>query len=197
MELTKDFWNNRYKNKETGWDIGYASTPLKNYIEQLENKEIRILIPGCGNAYEAEYLHLKGFNNVFLLDIAPMALQQFSERVPNFPKEHLIQEDFFEHQGKYKLILEQTFFCAIKPELRDMYVHKMHQLLIPKGKLVGLLFAEKFENDYPPFGGSIQEYKKQFSRLFKIQKMELANNSIEARKGKELFIIITKNYSYK
>ena len=86
MELTKDFWNNRYKNKETGWDIGYASTPLKNYIDQLENKGIRILIPGCGNAYEAEYLHLKGFNNVFLLDIAPMALQQFSEEVLIFQK---------------------------------------------------------------------------------------------------------------
>ena len=188
MELTKDFWNNRYKNKETGWDIGYASTPLKNYIDQLENKEIRILIPGCGNAYEAEYLHLKGFNNVFLLDIAPMALQQFSERVPDFPKKHLIQENFFEHQGSYKLILEQTFFCAINPKLRDKYVHKMHQLLIPKGKLVGLLFSQKFENTHTPFGGTKEEYKKRFSTLFEIQKMELAYNSIEARKGRELFI---------
>tara|TARA_B100000900_G_scaffold406169_1_gene416818 strand:+ start:2769 stop:3347 length:579 start_codon:yes stop_codon:yes gene_type:complete len=188
MELNKDFWNNRYKNKEMGWDIGYASTPLKNYIDQLEDKEIRILIPGCGNAYEAEYLHLKGFKNVFLLDIAPMALQQFSERVPEFPKKNIIQENFFVHQGSYKLILEQTFFCAINPEIRDKYVHKMHQLLIRKGKLVGLLFAEEFENDHPPFGGTKEEYIKLFSPLFRIQKMELANNSIEARKGKELFI---------
>ena len=188
MELTKDFWNNRYKNKETGWDIGYASTPLKNYIDQLENKEIRILIPGCGNAYEAEYLHLKGFNNVFLLDIAPIVLQQFSERVPDFPKKHLIRENFFEHQGSYNLIIEQTFFCAINPKMRDKYVNKMHQLLIPKGKLVGLLFAEKFKNDHPPFGGTKEEYKKRFSHLFEIQKMELANNSIEERRGKELFI---------
>ena len=192
MELTKDFWNNRYKNKNTGWDIGYVSTPIKNYIDQLENKEIRILIPGCGNAYEAEYLHLKGFSNVFLLDIAPMALQQFSERVPNFPKKHLIQENFFEHQGSYNLILEQTFFCAINSKLRDNYVHKMHKLLISKGKLVGLLFAEEFENDHPPFGGTKEEYKKRFSPLFEIQKIELANNSIKAREGRELFINMTK-----
>ena len=188
MELTKDFWNNRYKKKETGWDLGYASTPLKNYIDQLEDKDIRILIPGCGNAYEAEYLHLKGFKNVFLLDIAPKALQQFSERVPNFPKKHIILENFFEHRGSYKLILEQTFFCAIDPEMRDRYVHKMHQLLVPKGKLVGLLFAEEFENNYPPFGGTKEEYKKRFSTLFEVQKIELANNSIEERKGRELFI---------
>ena len=188
MELTKNFWNNRYKNKETGWDIGYASTPLKNYIDQLENKDIRILIPGCGNAYEAEYLFQRGFNNVFLLDIAPLALQQFSKRVPNFPKKNLIEENFFEHVGRYQLILEQTFFCAIDPKLRDKYVHKMHQLLIPKGKLVGLLFAQEFENDHPPFGGTKEEYKKRFSHMFKIQIMELAKNSIEARKGRELFI---------
>ena len=188
MELTKNFWNNRYKNKETGWDIGYASTPLKNYIEQLENKEIRMLIPGCGNAYEAEYLHLKGFKNVFLLDIAPLALKQFSERVPDFPKKNLIEENFFEHQGSYKLILEQTFFCAIDPELRDNYVRKMHQLLRPKGKLVGLLFAENFDTSHPPFGGTKEEYKKRFSHMFNIQIMELAKNSIESRKGKELFI---------
>ena len=192
MKLTKNFWNNRYKNKETGWDLGYASTPLKNYIDQLENKDIRILIPGCGNAYEAEYLFQRGFNNVFLLDIAPLALQQFSKRVPNFPKKNLIEENFFEHVGRYQLILEQTFFCAIDPKLRDKYVHKMHQLLIPKGKLVGLLFAQEFENDHPPFGGTKEEYKKQFSTLFEIQKMELANNSIEARKGRELFIQLIK-----
>ena len=192
MELTKDFWNNRYKNKETGWDIGYVSTPLKNYIDQLENKEIPILIPGCGNGYEAEYLHQKGFNNVFLLDIAPLALKQFSERVPDFPKKHLIEENFFEHQGNYKLILEQTFFCAIDPKLRDKYVNKVHQLLRPKGKLVGLLFAENFDNKHPPFGGTKEEYKKRFSNLFKIQKIELSNNSIERRKGRELFIQVIK-----
>ena len=188
MKLNKNYWNNRYKKKETGWDVGYASTPLKNYIDQLENKEIRILIPGCGNAYEAEYLHLKGFNNVFLLDIAPMALKQFSERVPSFPKKNLIQENFFEHHGSYNLILEQTFFCAIDQKLRNDYVNKIHQLLIPKGKLVGLLFSQKFENTHPPFGGTKEEYKKRFSTLFEIQKMELAYNSIEARKGRELFI---------
>ena len=188
MELNKDFWNNRYKKKETGWDLGYASTPLKNYIDQLEKKDIRILIPGCGNAYEAEYLHIKGFNNVFLLDISPLALKQFSKRVPDFPKKHLIEENFFEHQGSYKLILEQTFFCAIDPELRDKYVCKMHQLLRPKGKLVGLLIAENFENSHPPFGGTKEEYKKRFSNMFDIQIMELANNSIESRKGRELFI---------
>ena len=67
-------------------------------------------------------------------------------------------------------------------------MNKVHQLLRPKGKLVGLLFAENFDTSHPPFGGTNEEFKKRFSPLFEIQKMELANNSIEARKGREFFI---------
>ncbi len=47
----ENYWTNRYKIESTGWDIGYASTPLKEYIDQLSDKTIRILIPGAGNAY--------------------------------------------------------------------------------------------------------------------------------------------------
>jgi hypothetical protein len=30
--------------------------PIKNYIDTLKDKDIAILIPGCGNTYEAAYL---------------------------------------------------------------------------------------------------------------------------------------------
>ena len=50
------FWEAKYTHKLTRWDIGYISTPLKLYFDQLTNKNISILIPGAGNGYEAEYL---------------------------------------------------------------------------------------------------------------------------------------------
>lgn len=186
--MDKKFWNNRYLKNKTRWDIGHPSPPIKEYIDQLSDKNTRILIPGCGNAYEAEYLFNKGFENVFLLDIAPLALQHFANRVQQFPKKNLIESDFFQHEGNYDLILEQTFFCAIEPTLRNDYVQNMHKLLKPKGKLVGLLFAEEFGNDHPPFGGTKEEYEQRFKRLFNIKKIEIAYNSIEQRKGRELFI---------
>ena len=68
MDFDKKFWTDRYKSRQTQWDIGSISTPLKEYIDQLEDKNIKILIPGCGNAYEASYLFENGFNNVFLID---------------------------------------------------------------------------------------------------------------------------------
>ena len=149
-----------------GWDIGYPSTPLKEFIDTLEDKSIRILIPGCGNAYEAEYLHQQVFENVFVIDIAPLALEGFSERVPGFPKDHLILGDFFEHDSEYDLILEQTFFCALNPDLRPAYTKKMHALLAPKGKLAGVMFKFPLTEKEPPFGGSAEEYQGYFEEYF-------------------------------
>ena len=189
--LDKEFWENRYKEDDTGWNIGYPSTPLKEYIDQLENKNLNILIPGCGNAYEAEYLHQQGFANVHLLDMAENALINFKNRVPDFPDENLLLKDFFKHDLKYDLILEQTFFCSFYPEQRDAYVRQMHSILEEKGKLVGVLFNREFEGG-PPFGGKEEEYIKHFESYFTFNTFELAYNSIEPRRGSELFINLSK-----
>ncbi|MFT7344682.1 MAG: hypothetical protein ACI9XP_001269, partial [Lentimonas sp.] len=54
--LDEFYWSERYKNLNTQWDIGRVSPPLRAYFDQLTDKSARILIPGCGRAYEAEYL---------------------------------------------------------------------------------------------------------------------------------------------
>ena len=192
MDLNKNFWDLRYQNNETGWDIGYISTPLKKYIDQLTDKNIKILIPGGGNSYEAEYLHNLGFKNVFVVDISPTALTNLKNRVPDFPKNHLINIDFFKLNNSFDLILEQTFFCALTPKLRDSYVLKMNQLLRPNGKLVGLLFNIPLNKDRPPFGGTKKEYLSYFKNYFKIEIMELSYNSISERTNNELFIKLIK-----
>jgi len=132
---TKEYWQNQYHDGKTGWDIGLISTPIKEYVDQLKDKTIKILIPGAGHAYEAEYLFELGFKKVFVLDIASKPLENFSTRFPDFPKSHLLQGDFFLHSEKYDLILEQTFFSALPPVLRPAYVDKMHELLKPNGKV--------------------------------------------------------------
>jgi methyl halide transferase len=139
---TEQYWSNRYETQSTGWDIGFPSPPLKNYIDQLTDKNIKILIPGAGNAYEAEYLIAQGFSNVFVMDISAKPLQNFANRNPDFPKMQLIEADFFEHTGKYDLILEQTFFCSFEPTLqnRNNYAKQMYSLLNNNGKLVGVWF---------------------------------------------------------
>lgn len=187
------FWENRYADQQTGWDIGYPSTPLKTYIDQLTDRDLRILIPGAGNAYEAEYLWQQGFSNVSVLDIATAPLKALEERLPDFPKGNLINDDFFQHKGQYDLILEQTFFCSFYPsdENRLAYAQKMGELLAPNGKLVGLLFSFPIdlERGRPPYGGNETVYREYFSSALEVLKMEPAYNSIPERKGNEFFFM--------
>jgi len=193
MNFNAEYWQNRYLNNETGWDVKEITMPLKDYIDQLKDKSLSILIPGAGNGYEYEYLIEKGFNNVTVIDIAEQPLTNIKNRVKNHVAENLVCEDFFNHDKKYDLIIEQTFFCALNPSLRDKYVEKMHELLNPKGKLIGLLFQFPLTEEGPPFGGSENEYIKLFSNNFKIRTLETAYNSIKPREGRELFFIFEKN----
>ncbi len=191
-QFNKEFWTNRYQNNETGWDLGAPSTPLKEYIDQLTNKNVSILIPGAGNAYEAEYLFNKGFKNITVIDISLEPLKNIQKRLPDFPKENLIFRDFFDHNKQYDLILEQTFFCALDPSLREKYVTQMYKLLKPTGKLVGVLFTAPLNNEQPPFAATKEEYLTLFGPKFNFKVFDTCYNSIKPREGRELFIDLEK-----
>ncbi|MCG1035305.1 methyltransferase domain-containing protein [Polaribacter sargassicola] len=192
MNLSEDFWENKYQKNKIGWDLGIISPPLKTYFNQLTNKNLKILIPGGGNSYEAEYLFNNGFKNVFVVDLAKSALDNIKKRVSNFPEHQLIHADFFDLEGDFDLIVEQTFFCAINPELRQKYANKMNSLLNKKGKLVGLLFDAKLNEDHPPFGGKKEEYLSYFKSYFSIEIMEKCYNSYHNRQEMELFVKLMK-----
>ena len=193
MDLSATSWDNRYKTNDIGWDLGKVSSPLKAYFDQLEDENIKILIPGAGNAYEAEYLFNNGFTNVFVVDLSKTALGNLKKRVPNFPENQLLHQNFFDIENQFDLIIEQTFFCALDPNLRPDYALKINELLVEKGKLVGLLFDAPLYKNRPPFGGSKQEYMGYFKSFFKLDIFEKCYNSVSSRKGKELFIKLIKN----
>lgn len=190
--LDATYWNNQYLSETTGWDLGEVSPPIKNYIDAIEDKNISILIPGCGNAYEAEYLSQKGFSNITVIDIAPILVENLQEKFSNKSNIKIILGDFFEHHGTYDLIIEQTFFCALLPTMRQKYVYKMHQLLQTNGKLIGLLFNRTFEKS-PPFGGSANEYENLFQQAFHFTTLVNCNNSVTPRANSEIFIDFVKN----
>lgn len=195
-ENQRAYWSTRYDEARTGWDIGYPSTPLKAYIDQLTDKDIRILIPGAGNAHEAAYLFEQGFFNTVVLDISPIPLEAFANRLPEFPKEQLVNENFFSYKGQFDLIIEQTFFCSMPPlpENRNAYALQMSKLLKMSGKLVGLWFDIPLTGDLEkrPFGGTKEEYLNYIEPYFDVQTFAPAYNSIPPRAGNELFGIFVR-----
>ncbi|TNE47896.1 MAG: methyltransferase domain-containing protein [Bacteroidetes bacterium] len=198
MYTNADFWEIRWRSGQTGWDLGAPSPPLIRYADQVpvEERGQPVLIPGCGNGYEAVYLLQHGFTDITMVDIAPTAVERLKQRlqkaVPNW-EEHLqvICGDFFALEGVYSRILEQTFFCALDPVLRPDYARKIHELLVPGGKLAGVLFDKDFDGG-PPFSGHAAEYRQLFKPLFSIKTMEPCYNSIEPRAGWEVFMVLVK-----
>lgn len=193
MKLNKEFWEAKYSAGHTQWDAGCITTPLKEYVDQLTNKDIRILIPGVGYGHEMAYLDALGFQNIYAIDIAEAPLERLRQRLPQLPKDRLIQGDFFQFEGAFDLILEQTFFCALDPKLRKAYVQQVARLLKEGGKLAGLLFDIPLQPEGgPPYGGDLKSYEELFKGIFQNVKISPCYNSIKPRQGNELFIQIKK-----
>lgn len=189
-ELNRQYWNEHFEQNCTPWDAGAITPPIKDYVDQLTDKDAPILIPGCGNSHEAAYMLEQGFTNITLVDISPTLTERLKEKFASFipARLNVINSDFFELEGKFDLIIEQTFLCALDPSLRKQYVEKMHRLLKPGGKLAGVLFNRTFEGG-PPFSGSKEEYIDLFSKSFNIRTLEECYNSIKPRSGNEVFMI--------
>lgn len=192
QKFSKEYWEDKWEKGNTRWDLGYPAPALTKYFDQLTDKNLRILIPGAGNAYEAEYLWKNGFKNVFFNEIAEAPIKNFLKRANNFPQDQIITENFFEHSGKYDLIIEHTFYTAINPDMRNQYARKIFDLLKLHGKMAGLLFGVEFDYEGPPYGGTEEQYRKLFDPLFDILILEEARDSIEPRSGRELFIVLQR-----
>lgn len=191
--LNQRFWDTRYEQQQTGWDLGAVSPPLKAYFDQLEDKSLKILIPGGGNSYEAEYLMQRGFTDVTVVDISAVVIERLRQRYARYldVSLRLLHQDFFEHEGQYDLIVEQTFFCALDPALRLAYAQRMGELLKGGGKLVGVLFDRQFVGG-PPFGGTRAEYRVVLGTHLEVLTLEPCYNSIAPRAGSEVFFIAQK-----
>ena len=191
LVLNAEYWNDRYKAGQTGWDMHQASPPLTHYIDAISDKELRILIPGCGNAHEADYLLNKGFTNVTLIDISEVVTKKIAEKYKDKPIQ-IVCADFFKHTGSYDLILEQTFFCTLSPAMREKYLEKCFELLVPGGKIAGVLFNKPLGIPGPPYISGDEEYRRIFGSKFRILKYEDCKNSIAPRLGSEVFFEVER-----
>lgn len=188
---SSSYWDERYQEDNTPWDMKAPSPPLKNYIDTIKNKNAAILIPGCGNAYEAGYLLEKGFTNVTVIDLASTVTAVIKEKYKDTSLK-VITGNFFELEDSYDYILEQTFFCAIDPSQREAYVAKCYELLNPGGKIAGVFFNKKMVDVEPPYVATTDEYIKLFQNKFSINKLEPCTTSVLPRMGTELYFEFEK-----
>jgi methyl halide transferase len=194
--LDKNYWKNRWQTESTPWDAGEATTPIREFVDYLVEKNtdrnLRILIPGAGSGHEAIYFYRHDFYNITVCDWAEEAIEKLKKQLPELKKSQLIVGDFFDLTGTFDIIIEQTFFCAIDPTLRPKYAQKCFELLDTEGSIYGVLFNQNFPFQGPPFGGTVEEYRYYFEPYFEIHSLNECKNSIKPRMGTELWISFKK-----
>ena len=151
-QTEKTIWENRYINKNTGWDRGKASEGLLYWLNTGLIAPSRILVPGCGNGYEVIALAEKGFK-VTAIDIAPTPIKNLESALADANlNATLIQEDFFSWQPEqpFDAIYEQTSLCALPPDLWQQYENQLFQWLKPEGVLLAQ-FMQTGREGGPPY----------------------------------------------
>ncbi len=192
---TSDFWNQKYINDDFGWDVSSVTPIFLDYFSKINDKK-NIFVPGCGLGHDVIYLAEQG-HNVTALDFSSFAINHINQKYNNSNLK-TIKEDFFKidsnYFNKFDIVLEYTFFCAIHPSKRSLYVDLIYKLLKKKGILVAVFIpVNKLDNDEgPPFGVDINKVIQMFSNKFRIIKNEKSSLSIEPRKDSELFVIMKK-----
>ena len=107
-----DFWETRYRDGTTPWDAGGVPTALREFLPRI-TAGARILVPGCGSAYEARYFTEQGFD-VIALDFSPAACEVARHTLGPFGDRVLLADFFdFDAGAPFDLIYERAFLCAL------------------------------------------------------------------------------------
>ena len=177
------FWESRYRDRVIPWDAGKVPAHLCTYASCLA-PDTRILIPGCGSAYEAAYLAQRGFD-VLAVDFSPAAVE-LAQRTLAMNSAVVRLADFFtfDFGESFQVIYERAFLCALPRTLWNDYARRCAELLTPGGVLAGFYFFAETPRG-PPFGTSQDELDALLSGKFlRIDDQPVAD-SIEVFRGKE------------
>ena len=141
----KGFWNAKYEEEHTPWDLWEVSGAVRRLVEQYFPPAGEVLVPGCGRGHEVIWLERLGYR-VTAVDFADEPIRYLREQAAQHRVQpEILLEDIFllpaRLNGRYDILLEQTCFCAIDPSLRDDYERMAHRVVKPGGKLLGVFMV--------------------------------------------------------
>jgi SAM-dependent methyltransferase len=203
MTLTSEFWEGRYQDGTTRWDLGQPAPPFVTLLDSPNAPPPgKIAVLGSGRGHDALLFADRGFE-VIGFDFAPSAIQaatiaarsrqslaQSLAQSSAQSSAQFLQRDIFElgneFANQFDYVLEHTCYCAIKPSQRSDYVQVVQTILRPNGELIGLFWAHS-RPDGPPFGTTADEIKQQFAAFEPILFIQ-PTNSVDSRKDEEYLV---------
>ena len=186
------FWESRYRDRITPWDAGGTPERLRIYADTVKPRS-RILIPGCGSAYEAAYLAQRGFA-VLAIDFSPAAVAA-AQTILGDRRDIARLADFFEFEfgDPFDVIYERAFLCALPRTSWKDYATRSAQVLQPDGVIAGFFFFDDSPRG-PPFGTSAAELAALLGTDFRLIENQPVTDSIPVFAGKERWMVWGKKH---
>lgn len=196
-------WDERWRNKDTPWEKGYAAPPLTEYLEEgageLRNAR-RVLVPGCGSGHDVRELARHGIA-ASGLDISEKAVE-FARAIPPVGDEDYFRGDLFDPAWRkdrtFDAVWEHTCFCAIDPSMRPAYAAAMADILPPGGFLTGVFYLTPWDPgetvESPPFAASREEIIALLAPWFDLRKDRVPGRAYPGREGREWLAIFERRY---
>lgn len=184
-----DFWEQRFRKGVTPWDAGRAPQALQRfaaaYALAAGASPPRVLVPGCGSAWDAAFLDRCGWQ-VSALDFSPAALEAARLVLGDDWRGELLCADFFNFPCalSFDVIYERAFLCAMPRQLWPGYAPRMAELLEPGGLLVGHFYFSD-EPKGPPFGILSEQLASLLAPYFRLLTDEPVEDSLPVFAGRE------------
>ncbi len=189
------YWRDAYAEPTQGWEIGRAAPPLERWFAAHSPSGMSTLVVGCGRGHEARMLAAAGAE-VVAIDFAPEAIAAARLLAANegVGVDFRVRDLFAlgRERERYQLVVEHCCFCAIDPARRGEYVERVAGALVDGGQYVGLLRTRCTKPVGPPFAVARDEVERLFAPRFTILEASVPDDSIESRRGAELFVHMTR-----
>ena len=111
----------------------------------------RVLLPGCGAAYEARAFAERG-HDVLAIDFSAAALERARALLGDWSRV-LRHADFFADDlgAPFDIVYERAFLCALPRPHWPRWAARVAEIVRPGGRVVGFFFRSDDERG-PPFG---------------------------------------------
>jgi len=186
-----EFWESRYRDGVIPWDAGKVPGSLPGFARTLV-PGARVLIPGCGSAYEVAYLARNKFH-VLAIDFSPAAVAAARRTLGDRADIVRLADFFADDLGEpFDVIYERAFLCALPRTMWGSYATRCAQLLKPNGMIGGFFFFAQTPKG-PPFGTSAPELNALLGRDFAKTQDEAVADSIDVFAGKERWMVWQRN----
>jgi SAM-dependent methyltransferase len=149
------FWDERFAAGFTPWEAAVVPSEFGRWLDEAgPGAGARVLIPGCGAAYEVAALAARGCD-VLAIDYSAVAVDRARMLLGAELGRLVMLADFFAFEAApFDWIYERAFLAALPPRMWSAWAERCGRVLRPGGGLVGFFFVDEVAPEPrrgPPF----------------------------------------------